>query len=186
MKEPSIGKENLGAVIGAVLAALGGLVAIAIPSALMSGNLKMLSAARTIGLIGFVISTPIGWFAGGYLCAALEARLGSFVELTHSSPHGDELLDEHNRVCGDIAAASRAVAVKILTRLVRDATAAGELDPASVGLSPATAAAILLDCAEAAKTEPAVAPRAFRRRLAQIVRTLVAGMRPQAAHPALP
>ena len=35
---------------------------------------------------------------------ALEARLGSFVELTHSSPHGDELLDEHNRVCGDIAA----------------------------------------------------------------------------------
>lgn len=76
MKEPSIGKENLGAVIGAVLAALGGLVAIAIPSTLMSGNLKMLSAARTIGLVGFLISWPIGWFAGGYLCAALENRLG--------------------------------------------------------------------------------------------------------------
>jgi len=115
---------------------------------------------------------------------ALEARLGSFVELTHSSPHGDELLDEHNRVCGDIAATSRDVALKILRVLVRDATAAGELDPAGVGLSPTTAAAILLDCAEAAKTEPAVAPRAFRRRLEQIVRTLVAGMRPQAARAA--
>lgn len=122
----------------------------------------------------------------GRIRGALEARLGRFVELTHSSPHGDELLDEHNRVCGDIAAASRALALKILSRLVREATTAGELDPASVGLSPATAAAILLDCAEAAKTEPAVAPPAFRRRLAQIVRTLVAGMRPQAAHPALP
>jgi AcrR family transcriptional regulator len=117
---------------------------------------------------------------------ALEARLGSFVEITYSSPHGDELLDEHNRVCGDIAAASQGVALKILRGLVREATATGELDPASVGLSPATAAAILLDCAEAAKTEPGVAPRAFRRRLAQIVRTLVAGMRPASAAVAAP
>jgi hypothetical protein len=75
MKEPSFGKENLGAVIGAVLAAVGGLVAIAIPYALLTGNLKALSAARTIGLIGFFVSTPIGWFAGGYLCAALETKL---------------------------------------------------------------------------------------------------------------
>jgi hypothetical protein len=76
MKEPSVGKENLGAVIGAVLAALGGLVAIAIPYALMTHNVKALSDARSIGLIGFVVSTPIGWFAGGYLCAALETKLG--------------------------------------------------------------------------------------------------------------
>ncbi len=68
--------------------------------------------------------------------------------------------------------------MRILRRLVREGTASGELDPAAVGLSEATAAAVLLDCAEAAKTGPAVGPRAFRRRLAQIVRTLVAGMRP--------
>ena len=110
--------------------------------------------------------------------AALEARLVSFGEITHSSPHGDELLDEHGRVCGDVAAASHDASLRILRRLVREGTASGELAPSAVGLSEATAAAILLDCAEAAKTGPAVAPRAFRRRLAQIVRTLVAGMRP--------
>lgn len=109
---------------------------------------------------------------------ALEARLVRFVEITHGSPHGDELLDEHSRVCGDIAAASHAASVRILRRLVREGTASGELDPAAVGLSEASAAAVLLDCAEAAKAGPAVTPRAFRRRLAQIVRTLVAGMRP--------
>lgn len=109
---------------------------------------------------------------------ALEARLVRFVEITHSSPHGDELLDEHHRVCGDIAAASHEASVRLLRRLVREGTASGELDPAAVGLSEAAAAAVLLDCAEAAKSGDAVTPRSFRRRLEQIVRTLVAGMRP--------
>ena len=117
---------------------------------------------------------------------ALEARLVSFVEITHSSAHGDELLDEHSRVCGDVAAASNVASLRILRRLVGEGTASGELDPSAVGLSEATAAAILLDCAEAAKTGDAVAPAAFRRRLAQIVRTLVAGMRPAGGAPAAP
>ncbi len=117
---------------------------------------------------------------------ALEARLGSFVQITHSSPHGDELLDEHSRVCGDIAAASREASLTILRRMVREGTLGGELDPAAVGLSPAVAAAILLDCADAAKLGDALTPRAFRRRLTQIVRTLVAGMRPPRGAPAGP
>ncbi len=75
MREPSVGKENLGAVIGAVVAAVGGLVAIAIPYALMTRNLQSLSAARTFGIIGFLISTPVGWFAGGYLAHLLEKVL---------------------------------------------------------------------------------------------------------------
>lgn len=117
---------------------------------------------------------------------ALEARLVTFVEITHRSPHGAELLDEHSRVCGDIAAASNDASLRILRGLVREATRSGELDPSGVGLSEASAAAILLDCAEAAKTGPAVSPRAFRGRLAQIVRTLVAGMRPGAGTRAAP
>ena len=75
MKEPSVGKENLGAVIGAVVGAVGGLIAIAIPYALMTRNIQHLSAARTFGLISFVICTPIGWFAGGYLSHFLERFL---------------------------------------------------------------------------------------------------------------
>ncbi len=75
MKEPSVGKENLGAVIGAVIGAIGGLFAITIPLAVMTGNLQALSVARKLGLIGFLISVPIGWFAGGYLSHALEKIL---------------------------------------------------------------------------------------------------------------
>jgi hypothetical protein len=75
MKEPSVGKENLGAVIGAVIGAIGGLFAITIPLAVMTGNLQALTVARKLGLVGFVISVPIGWFAGGYLSHALERIL---------------------------------------------------------------------------------------------------------------
>lgn len=72
MNEPSIGKENLGAVIGAVVGAIGGLVAIAIPYAVLTRNFQNLSVARTFGLVSFIICTPIGWFAGGYLSHLLE------------------------------------------------------------------------------------------------------------------
>lgn len=72
MNEPNIGKENLGAVIGALVGAIGGLVAIAIPYALMTRSIHSLSAARTFGLISFLVCTPIGWFAGGYLTHFLE------------------------------------------------------------------------------------------------------------------
>jgi hypothetical protein len=74
MKEPSIGKENLGAVIGAVIGALGGLVAITIPYAIMTGDFQALSAARKFGLISFVICVPGGWFSGGYLTHLLEKK----------------------------------------------------------------------------------------------------------------
>ena len=76
MKEPSIGKENLGAVIGAVTGALGGLFAVAIPLAILTRNLQALSAARTFGLISFLVCTPIGWFAGGYISHVLVKRIG--------------------------------------------------------------------------------------------------------------
>jgi len=75
MKEPSFGKENLGAVIGAVTGAMGGLFAVAIPLAILTRNFQALSAARTFGLISFLVCTPIGWFAGGYLSHALAKRL---------------------------------------------------------------------------------------------------------------
>ena len=76
MREPSFGKENLGAVIGAVTGALGGLFAVVIPLAILTRSLQALSAARTFGLISFLVCTPIGWFAGGYISHALANKLG--------------------------------------------------------------------------------------------------------------
>lgn len=75
MMEPSVGKENLGAVIGALIGAVGGLFAIAIPLAIMTGNVQRLSDARKLGLFGFLVSVPIGWFAGGYISHALEKKI---------------------------------------------------------------------------------------------------------------
>jgi len=73
--EPSIGKENLGAVIGAVLGAAGGLFAVAIPLAIMTKDLLALSLARKFGLISFAVCVPVGWFAGGYASYLLEKKL---------------------------------------------------------------------------------------------------------------
>lgn len=71
MREPSVGKENLGAVIGAVTGAVGGLFAVAIPLAIMTRNIQALAVARKFGVISFLVCVPIGWFAGGYLSYGL-------------------------------------------------------------------------------------------------------------------
>lgn len=75
MREPSFGKENLGAVIGAVLGSIGGLMGVAIPLAILTHNVADLSAARTFGIIGFFVGTPVGWFAGGYLAHWIAGKL---------------------------------------------------------------------------------------------------------------
>src|SRR6266850_4696226 len=77
MREPSVGKENWGAVIGAVVGAFGGLFAVAIPLAIMTRNIQALSIARKFGLIGFLVCVPVGWFVGGYLSHAMEKKLGA-------------------------------------------------------------------------------------------------------------
>lgn len=108
---------------------------------------------------------------------ALEARFGRFVELTEGSPHGAELLDEHSRVCGDIAGAARARSLRLLQRAIRDASADGAIDPGRVGLTAGSAAELFFDCAGAVKEgDGTVSPRVYRRRLGQVVRVLVAGM----------
>lgn len=75
MREPSFGKENLGAVIGAVLGSFGGLMGVAIPLVIMTRNVTDLSAARTFGIIGFFVGTPVGWFAGGYIAHWFAGKL---------------------------------------------------------------------------------------------------------------
>ena len=61
--------------IGAVIGAVGGLFAIAIPLAIMTGNVQALSIARKLGLFGFLVSVPVGWFAGGYISHGLEKKM---------------------------------------------------------------------------------------------------------------
>ena len=58
--------------IGAVVGAMGGLFAVGIPWAIIKGDIKALSDARSFGVIGLVVSAPVGWFIGGQIGPRLE------------------------------------------------------------------------------------------------------------------
>jgi hypothetical protein len=77
MRKPRIGEPNLGALIGATLGAVGGLFAVTIPYAILTRNIHALSMARSHGLIGFLVSAPVGWLLGGQIAGRLEGRFGS-------------------------------------------------------------------------------------------------------------
>jgi hypothetical protein len=76
MKKPRFGEGSLGAVAGAVTGAFGGLVAVVLPLAIMTRDIQALSAARTFGIIGWVICCPVGWLLGGQIGPRLEMSLG--------------------------------------------------------------------------------------------------------------
>ncbi len=112
------------------------------------------------------------------LLALLEARFLRFVELTSASPHAAELYDQHGRLCGDVARASQERSERLLARMLREASATGEIDLDRIGLGPARVAEALFDCAHGAKgEEPSAATTVqFRERLGSVVRVLVRGL----------
>ncbi len=62
--------------IAVVIGGMGGLVAIAIPLAILRGDIRALSEARAFGLVGFLVSATVGWFLGGQIGPRLERFLG--------------------------------------------------------------------------------------------------------------
>ena len=91
------------------------------------------------------------------------------------SPHGSELLDENNRLCGDLAADSERRFQAVLTRVVRRAAQRRELDLAAAGVSAADAAQLLMRSVSGLKG-PGVTVDTYRARLAALVRIFVAGL----------
>ena len=83
MNKPGFSEANLGAVIGAVLGAIGGLIAVTLPLAILSHDIRVLASARTFALIGFLVSTPVGWLLGGQigprLAGALNDRIAAII-----------------------------------------------------------------------------------------------------------
>lgn len=110
--------------------------------------------------------------------AALAAKLGSFFEIVHRTAHARELLDENSRLCGDISAEFRARHLKLLRLLIEAAARRREIALARSGLSPAAAAALLLDCAKGIESGGSgeMTPAAYQRRLGQLVRVVVLGL----------
>lgn len=112
------------------------------------------------------------------LGAVLEAKLASCFEIAHGSPHAGELMDENNRICGDVSERARRRLLGLVRRVIESAVATGELAPARVALAPAAAALLVVDAARGLETmgPERPTPARYRARLAQLVRVLVAGL----------
>ncbi len=78
------------------------------------------------------------------LLAAMHAKTQRFVEIAYGSPHGSELLDESNRLCGDQAARTGTRFQALITDVLRRAARAGEIDLARVALDAAGAAELFV------------------------------------------
>jgi AcrR family transcriptional regulator len=111
------------------------------------------------------------------LRAAVEAKTLRFVEIAYGSPHGSELLDESNRLCGDLAAATEVRYRALLARVFRRAAEAGEVDLAAAALTPPAAAELFMRSISGLKG-PGVTVEAYRERVAALVRVFAAGLRP--------
>jgi AcrR family transcriptional regulator len=109
------------------------------------------------------------------LKAAAEAKSLRFVEIAYGSPHGSELLDETNRLCGDMAAKTSARFRQLLARELRRASQSGEIHLASVGLSAPEAAELLTQAMGGLKG-PGMTVEEYRKKLASLVRVFVAGL----------
>jgi AcrR family transcriptional regulator len=110
------------------------------------------------------------------LHGVLAARFVPFVELTTTSAHGAELLDETSRSCGDITRDSHEASLALLLEVLSAADAAGELGLSAVGVDPATAATIVYDAALGAKERPSLTARTYERHLRDLVRVVARGL----------
>jgi len=67
----------MGALVGAVVGATGGLFAIGVGPAIVSRNLALLFVAPMLGLVCCVLSGPIAWLLGGQIGPRLGELLRS-------------------------------------------------------------------------------------------------------------
>ncbi len=107
----------------------------------------------------------------------LDAKMGFFYELLDGSEHGLEILDDGNRLCGDVTADAGRRYQRLLVRVIRDGEMRGEFALHRVGLAPDSAAQFFVDCAEGlvGKRGAQPTPGQYRARLRQLVDALVAG-----------
>lgn len=112
---------------------------------------------------------------GERLVAAVLGKNLRFVELVHGSPHGAELNDEKNRLCGELAVESERRFRELVARAFRRAASAGEIELSRVGLSAADLAGVFAQAAAGLKG-PGIAADAYRESVAALVRVFIAGI----------
>lgn len=106
---------------------------------------------------------------------AMEAKTLRMMEISHASPHGSELMDQNNRLCGDLAMESEERFIEMLKQTLTEADEAGEIQLSAAGLSPEQAAEMILYGVTGLK-RPGVSLDAYKKRLEAMIRVFVAGL----------
>jgi len=109
------------------------------------------------------------------LRTAVEAKTLRMIEIAYASPHGSELMDEKNRLCGDLATESERRFEKMLAAVFSRANEAQEIELAPAGLSAAEAADLFAHALLGLKG-PEVTLDTYRQRLGSFVSVFVAGV----------
>jgi AcrR family transcriptional regulator len=109
------------------------------------------------------------------LQAAVEAKTLRMIEIAHASPHGSELMDEKNRLCGDVASDSERRFQKALARAFKGADESGEIDLGAAGLSATEAADVFANTLHGLKG-PDVPIERYQKRLSSLVMVFVKGL----------
>lgn len=109
------------------------------------------------------------------LRAAVEAKTLKMIEIIQASPHGSELMDEKNRLCGDLATDSEQRFQGMLTRALVRAGEAREINLAASGLSASEAAELFAHSIIGLKG-PAISIDRYRARLASLVGVFTRGL----------
>ena len=109
------------------------------------------------------------------LAAMHAAWFGTYADTIHRSPHAADLLDAKHQLSADLVAGTASRYKRLVQNVLAEAAAAGELDLEPAGLTPGTAAELLI--AAARGLQPSTpSPAAYRRQLSTLVRVMIAGL----------
>jgi AcrR family transcriptional regulator len=110
------------------------------------------------------------------LTGVLTAKFTFFYELVHRSPHAQELLDSQGRLGADVVQKAERAFHRLLVSMLDEAASGGEIALKPIGLTPGTAASLLMRCGHGAAYD-ATSTASHARHLAEMVRVLLAGLR---------
>ena len=109
------------------------------------------------------------------LAAMHAAWFGTYADTIRRSPHAADLLDAKHQLSADLVAEAATRYKRLVRDVLADAAAAGELDLEPAGLTPGTAAELLIASARGLDSS-AASPTAYRRHLTTLVRVMIAGL----------
>ncbi len=119
------------------------------------------------------------------ILAILEAKFTFAFEIVRSSPHAAELMDSKNRLSGGVFERCSRRHQRILREVIEEAAGRGEISPERYGLTSAAVVDLLLAGGHGIEHLATSSPM-LRRRLAELVRVVLAGVGGGAAENPVP